>query len=250
MQRIRLGPAGATKINASRKSVVLFSTIADQFMVPGSTIQAGRTMKKSTHSAPSSENPVRDRILAAAWKAFAQDGYANTSTLEIATRAKVSKRDLYANFPGKQAILLTCITERTARMRLPPDFPAARSREMLEASLTEFGAAVLREAAQPEAVAMFRLAIAEAEQAPEVANSLNQGRAAARDRVTRMLADAQVAGILGDGDPEQMTEQFFALLWGDLMLVRLLDFAKPPKPAEIEKKARLAAQALMKLYPR
>jgi len=205
-------------------------------------------MKKTALPDPADENPIRDRILGAAWKAFAQDGYANTSTLEIATRAKVSKRDLYANFPGKQAILLTCISERTARMRLPPDFPVARSREMLEASLTEFGSAVLREAAQPEAVAMFRLAIAG--QAPEVAKALNQGRAAARDRVTRMLAHAQGAGILGDGDPEQMTEQFFALLWGDLMLGRLLHLANMPKPAEIEKKARLAAQSLMKLYPK
>jgi AcrR family transcriptional regulator len=215
-------------------------------MVPTSTIQAGRTMKKTTRL----DSEARDRILAAAWKAFAEDGYANTSTLEIATRAKVSKRDLYANFPGKQAILLTCIAERTARMRLPPDFPAARNRDMLEASLAKFGAAVLREASQLEAVAMFRLAIAEAEHAPEVAKTLNQGRMAARDRVTRMLADAQSAGILATGDPEAMMEQFSALLWGDLMLGRLLDLAKVPKPAEIEKKARIAARALMKLYPR
>src|SRR5690349_2725155 len=132
-------------------------------MVPSSTIQEepGRTMKKTALP-----DPIRDRILVGAWEAFAQDGYANTSTLEIATRAKVSKRDLYARFPGKQAILLTCITERTARMRLPPDFPVARSPEMLEASLTKFGAAVLREATGSEAVAMFRLAIAEAEHAP------------------------------------------------------------------------------------
>jgi AcrR family transcriptional regulator len=243
-------------------------------MVPTSTIQAGRTMKKTTR--PDSE--ARDRILGAAWKAFAEDGYANTSTLEIATRAKVSKRDLYANFPSKQAILLTCIAERTARMRLPPDFPGEpglaegpvdlrprrtpqrraskrgarldRNRDMLEASLAKFGAAVLREASQPEVVAMFRLAIAEAEHAPEVAKTLNQGRMAARDRVTRMLADAQSAGFLATGDPEAMTEQFFALLWGDLMLGRLLHLAKVPKPAGIEKKARQAAQAFMKLYPR
>jgi len=201
-------------------------------------------MKKTASPDPA----IRGRILGAALKAFAQNGYANTSTLEIATRAKVSKRDLYAAFPSKQAILLTCITERTARMRLPPDFPAIHSREMLAASLTEFGATVLGEATAPEAVAMFRLAIAEAEHAPEVAKALNQGRTAARDRVARMLADARRAGILGDGDPGQMTEQFFALLWGDLMLGRLLHLAKVPKPAKIEKKAHTAAQALMQLY--
>jgi AcrR family transcriptional regulator len=43
-------------------------------------------------------NPMRERILRAAFLAFMEDGYAGTSTLDIATRAKVSKRDLYANF--------------------------------------------------------------------------------------------------------------------------------------------------------
>jgi len=37
-----------------------------------------------------------DRIIGAAFAAFMKNGYAATSMLEIATRAKVSKRDLYA----------------------------------------------------------------------------------------------------------------------------------------------------------
>ena len=92
-------------------------------------------MKKTASPDPAAS--VRDRILGAALKAFAARGYANTSTLEIATRAKVSKRDLYASFPSKQAILLTCITNRTARMPLPPDFPTVRSREMRASIATE-----------------------------------------------------------------------------------------------------------------
>jgi AcrR family transcriptional regulator len=37
---------------------------------------------------------MRERILTAAFEAFHERGYAATSTLEIATRARVSKRDL------------------------------------------------------------------------------------------------------------------------------------------------------------
>ena len=54
----------------------------------------------------SAENPVQERILGAAFKAFTQDGYAGTSTLDIATRAKISKRDLYAN--SSTAICVCC----------------------------------------------------------------------------------------------------------------------------------------------
>jgi len=42
------------------------------------------------------ETAVRERILKAAFAAFKKNGYATTSTLEIATRARVSKRELYA----------------------------------------------------------------------------------------------------------------------------------------------------------
>ena len=50
---------------------------------------------------------VRKRILSAALSAFMESGYAQTSTLEIATRARVSKRELYALFGSKEAMLIT-----------------------------------------------------------------------------------------------------------------------------------------------
>jgi AcrR family transcriptional regulator len=70
---------------------------------------------------PSADHPMHERILRAAFQAFTQDGYADTSTLEIARRAKISKRDLYANFGSKHAVLIACINSRADRMRLPPD---------------------------------------------------------------------------------------------------------------------------------
>jgi AcrR family transcriptional regulator len=194
------------------------------------------------------ETPMRDRIVCAAFEAFMENGYASTSTLEIATRAKVSKRDLYANFPSKQAVLLACITSRAARMRLPPDLPAPRSRQMLATTLTVFGATVVREVCQPAVTAMFRLAIAEADRSLEVAETLNAGRRVSRGALAALLGQAQATGILGPGDPEQMMEQFFALLWGDLMLGRLLGVAASPKPAEIEGRARAATEAFLKIY--
>src|SRR5215471_11584276 len=206
-------------------------------------------MKKtaSLDPAPEPEKPSCARITGAAFAVFMEKGYAGTSTLEIATRAKISKRDLYANFASKRAILLACVASRAARMRLPSDLPAPHTRDMLVSILTRFGATVVREVCQPEVIAMFRLAISEAERSPEVAETLNASRLANRSALAALLAQAQAAGILSDGDPAQMTEQFVALLWGDLIVGRLLGVTALPKPAEIDRRAHAATQAFLKI---
>lgn len=73
---------------------------------------------------------MRARILRAAFKAFTENGYAGgTSTLQIATRAKVSERDLYAIFANKQAMLVPCVSTRLEKMRMPAGLPPPATRE-------------------------------------------------------------------------------------------------------------------------
>ncbi len=86
---------------------------------------------KAQTKAESDPKPVRERIMHAAMQAFMELGYAEASTLEIATRAQVSKRELYALFGSKQAMLAACVTDRARRMRMTTELPRARSREML-----------------------------------------------------------------------------------------------------------------------
>ena len=90
--------------------------------------------------------------------------------------------------------------------------------------------------------------MAEAVRAPEAAETLNASRFINRGALADLVARAQANGILGPGDPPQMVEQFFGLLWGDLMLNRLLGGAVPPKPAEIDRRAGAATEAFLKLY--
>ena len=79
----------------------------------------------------SDETAVRARILDAAFAAFTESGYAATSTLEIATRARVSKRELYALVGNKQEMLVTCISARARRLQVPADLPVPHDRESL-----------------------------------------------------------------------------------------------------------------------
>jgi AcrR family transcriptional regulator len=208
-------------------------------------------MKKSVDPVPvASDNPMRERILGAAFTAFMENGYAGTSTLDIATRAKISKRDLYANFGSKHAMLVACIRRRADRMRLPADLPVPRSRRMLAATLTAFATKLVRETSHPAVVAMFRLAIAEATRSPEIAEALDStGRGAARGALAELLASAQATELIGPGEPADMATQFLGLVWEDLMVGLLLGVAAAPEPAAIERRAAKAAAAFMRLHP-
>src|SRR5437660_11171048 len=139
------------------------------------------------------ETAVRERILAAAFAAFMKSGYATTSTLEIATRARVSKRELYALVGTKQEMLIACISERAKRLDVPADLPLLRDRETLEQVLGSFGTKLVREISDPAVIAVFRLAIGEAVQAPEVARALNSiGREKSRAALRKIMAQAKV----------------------------------------------------------
>jgi len=211
-----------------------------------SASKRSRARNRSLRPAPAA--PLRERVLQAAFSAFMEKGYAATSTLEIATRAKVSKRELYQVCSNKPGLLLEAISERARRMRLPLELPAAKNRADLTAMLTAFGASTLRGGCEPGVRGVYRLAIAESRQAPEVARTLADARAANRAALAQTLKQAQDAGLIGSGDPAIMVVEFYALLWGDLLLALLLGVAEPPPQPALEQQAQEAVAKFIKLY--
>lgn len=193
------------------------------------------------------ENLTRTRIIDAAFATFGARGYEQTSMLEIATRAKVSKRELYALVGNKHDMLVACITERAGRMRPPDDLPEPQDRASLIEALATLGEHVLIEVTDPVVVGVFRLAIAEAERAPEIAQALDSiGRVAARKALETLFETAQARGLV-TGDPAELARLFLVLLWSDLMIGLLLGLAKAPSPTEARQRAHAAANALVKL---
>src|SRR6201987_3625212 len=195
------------------------------------------------------EAAVRQRILEAAFAAFMKSGYAMASTLEIATRARVSKRELYALVGNKQEMLIACISERAKRFDVPADLPVLRDRETLEQVLTSFGTKFVHEVSDPAVIAVFRLAIAEAVQAPEVARALKSiGREATRVALRKIMAEAEASRLLM-GRPAELAEQFGGWLWGDLLVSLLLGVAERPTHREIAGRPCDAAAAFLQLHP-
>src|ERR1700704_3538696 len=103
-ERTLVVPSGTTS------GMVLFgtSTVKERVMATASRSRQRQDVGEDT--------AVRARILDAASAAFMKSGYARTSTLEIATRARVSKRELYALVGNKREMLIACIGEGAPRL--------------------------------------------------------------------------------------------------------------------------------------
>lgn len=195
------------------------------------------------------DGAVRQRILHEAFAAFMANGFTRTSTLQIARRARVSKRALYALVGNKQAILMAGITARAARMTPSTGVPPLRDRDALAKSLAEYGALVLREASDPAVIGVFQLAIAETQRAPEVARALHSmARENNRAALTAILSEARSQSLLA-GNTADMAEQFMGLLWGTLQVSLLLRVSEPPSGSDILRRAREAANAFLMIHP-
>jgi AcrR family transcriptional regulator len=198
--------------------------------------------------APPNVRDVRSRILGAAFGVLRERGYAQTSTNEIAARARVSKRELYSEFGSKQGILEAMIASRAARMRRPLEAIEVADRTALAATLNRFGGALLSELHDPAVIAMFRLAISAAESSPEMSRVIDAtAREPTRQALIKLLERARAASLV-TGEPAAMTQRLQSLLLGHGHVSLLLGLAAPLKPAEIDRHVADVVEAFLQLY--
>jgi AcrR family transcriptional regulator len=215
-----------------------------------SEIKKSLTHPRHTFSPSTSPASIRQRVLKAAFSLFVEQGFSSTSMLDIVTRARVSKRDLYALFNNKHAVLAAGISERARRMRQPLDTttPVPQTGDALAALLIEFGVSILKTVCHPEVLAVFRLAIAESDSAPEIARTLyKSGREANQKALADLVGKAQARELVRAGDPGALAARYLAVLWGDLMIQLLMRVREAPNERETEVRARAATETLMAL---
>jgi len=225
-------------------------------MVPiGTASRGGDLARKKKETLCFTDDPLADlpprrhAILAAAFAVLMEQGYAGASTLEIASRAKVSKRELYAEFGSKAGILEALIATTAARMQAPLDLPRVVDRRSLADTLTRYGIRALTELSHPAVTAINRLAAAEAGGGSEIGKILDRaGREPNRLALGRLMAQAQAAGLLANGDADRMSGEFFSLLFGDLPVRLMLGVVEPPDAREIARRTKSAVDAVLRLH--
>jgi AcrR family transcriptional regulator len=184
-------------------------------------------MEFPAHTPPHRRGDARRAaVLEAARDVFLARGYEGTQMQAVALRAGASKETLYRYFPDKALLFEAVIRNIADRLGAEVCDPAGDVpvRQALEA----FGLSFLQGLLQTDALALHRLAVAEAERFPELGRVFNEtGPAAVRRRLTDYLARATSRGALQCLDPDHAAALLLGALIADLQFRSLLGFASP-----------------------
>ena len=192
----------------------------------------------------------RGEILRAAAKLFFEKGYEATTTRDIATLAKTSKRTVYAEFPAKEMILRALIGGSTAEITETIDLELPATREALLATLREFGGHFLGLVLEHRRLSMTRLAIAESLRSPEIGKEIESlGRNKVSASVERVLRHAAGQGLIHGPDIVLVMNAYFYVLLGNLQVGILLGTEPPASTATIESRVDIAMRIVERLVP-
>lgn len=162
----------------------------------------------------------RSDLLSAARTLFLESGFAATTMEAVAGEAGVSKMTLYRHFRTKEALFEALVRGLADGMAMPEtaanNAAEGPPRDRLHAFGLSFAAALMR----PEALALYRMVVAEAPRFPELAALFQEtGRRRAQGWIASLLQDAR--GLRPD-EADRRARAFDALVLGDLFQRRLL----------------------------
>jgi AcrR family transcriptional regulator len=192
------------------------------------------------------EQEVRDRILAAAARVFAEKGYHSSTIADVVREGGLSVGAIYTHFSGKDELIrLTCdqiaargLDELAARLA-----PATTTAERLAIAIRLYVETIDEYAGAPGQVTLVQ-AWAEADREPGVREML----AARRERLAGagqlLLRQGVISGELPAWlDVDAVTRGLLALLDG-LMLQRI-EAGDAYRPADLERRAAAIVDLLL-----
>jgi len=206
--------------------------------VSGSVDEITRPATRGRGGRPSRQQSAQlaVRILDVAESLFLGHGFGTTSIEAVAKRAGISKRTFYHRFPGKER-LFEAVVRRLIERWLPLDAGLVEAPSLAD-GLRLTAEHLLKIALTPEALALHRIVIAEAQQFPELARMMHEiGSASGIERIAKQLEPRIKSGELRAIDPRFAAEEFI------LMVVtgpqrRALGLATPLTAVELSAWAR------------
>lgn len=164
----------------------------------------------------------------------------------IAKRAGVSKQTLYNHYGGKAGLIAALIRRRVDQMgaALTDDYGPANP----EAPLAEFARRLMETLLSPANIALTRVAIQGATEAPEVGRVMHEaGALGTRARLAAFLKAETLAGRLCVDDPIEAAELFTGMV-GAQQLRGLLGVAIDGEREAIARQSAVVAKRFVRAY--
>jgi AcrR family transcriptional regulator len=184
-------------------------------------------------------------IVDAAREAFLSQSFGEVAMAAIARRAGVSTKTMYRLVPTKADLFRNLIADRISRFMVALDLDSLDHLAPLEALtrlLTSYGEMTLGE----EAVAMYRLAITEADRFPEIASYLYEGAIGpAAGALDAWLYRQCGRGNLRLADPRMASGLLRGMLVMEPQRGTLLRQRPLPDTAQIASRARACAELFL-----
>ncbi len=167
-------------------------------------------------------DPKRQAILDGATRMFLAHGYRNASMEKIAQAAPVSKATLYNHFDSKNALFAAVIAERCASLLQTMSQVTVKS-DSVESNLTKIASAAVELIFSEEALAIYRLVVAESPDFPELGQLFYQsGPQTVLIQLEDYFRQLNTEDSFNIADPVFAADAFFSMLKGDLHLRCLL----------------------------
>ena len=167
-------------------------------------------------------NSKAESILAAAKQAFLAAGFGAVSMDTIAREAGVSKATVYAHFAGKEELFGAVIGRECERYFARFSAGELDPRDV-RASLMVLGRRFLELLLSPDAIALYRIILAEVTRFPGLGEVFwRAGPERQRVQIEAFFRSATASGTLGPLDTRLAAEQFVALVRGEIHLRHLL----------------------------
>lgn len=197
------------------------------------SVTGDRLLTERVSEAGKSQSPKRAAIIAAAAELFLHSGYGAVSMDAIAAKAEVSKRTVYSHFPGKDVLFAAVMTSHCDRMvgmdnlQLDPEMEPAEV-------LRDLGTRLLTLVTSPEAVALFRTVVAEADRFPELGRTFfESGPLRWIETLGPYLKEQDRRGRLKVPDPEAAATLLQHMVKDPLHMCRILGVRQVVTEAEI-----------------
>lgn len=178
-------------------------------------------------------DPKRLAILSGATRMFLAHGYRNVSMEKIAQAAPVSKATLYKHFDSKNDLLGAVISDLCESLLQTMTQITTESNDV-ENDLTKIATSAVDLIFAEDALAIYRLVVAESPDFPELGQLFYQsGPQATLTQMEGYFRRLNAVGRFNITDPVFAADAFFSMLKGDLHLRCLL--TKTLRPSADEK---------------